>query len=381
MRAIERTKERFEASRRQFLTQSASLTFGFILASPFSTFRLTTVGDPEVAGKLVENSALPRNSTLVHRGAFTMGTIVHVSVIGGSRTHCNRAIDRVFAEFSRIDRLMSVFKPDSEISHINHQAGISEVRVDRSVVEILEVANQLSRFTDGGFDVTIEPLMELWGFRSHNLPQAASRTGPSDWEIAETLRAVGHRNVIIDQNFSTVGLSHPRSRIDLGGIAVGYSLDRAAEILRAEGIESALIDHSGDLLALGSAPEGKAWEIGIADPLHPETAITNMRLTDCVLSTSGNYRNFLEIKGERFGHIVDPRKGFPADAALSTTAIAPRGVEADGLSTATFVLGPNRSETVLSYFSNVELISIIMKDGRPELIYQKAPSRTIQNTH
>jgi len=371
MRANKRTENRFYVSRREFLNRSASLAFGFVLVSPFSPFLLAP---SRLCRELVEKSTLPRTSTVVHRATFTMGTIVQVSACGENRAHCNHAIERMFAEFYRIDRLMSVYKADSQISQINRQAGRSGVRVDQCLVEILELANRFSSFTDGAFDVTIEPLMELWGFRSDNPPQAGLRTRPSDREIAETLQAVGHRNVIIDQNSSTVGLAHPRSRIDLGGIAVGYSLDRAAEILRAEGIEGALINHSGDLFALGGPQEGDAWEVHIADPLQPETAITSVRIRDSALSTSGSYRNFLEIEGERFGHIMDPRNGFPRDAVLSTTAIAPKGVDADGLSTAAFVLGPQRSETVLNQFSNVELISIVLRDGRLDLRSMRSPS-------
>ncbi|MFQ5798456.1 MAG: FAD:protein FMN transferase, partial [Bacteroidota bacterium] len=235
MRANKRTENRFDVSRREFLNQSASLAFGVVLVSPFSPFLLTTSRLCRDRRELAEKSTLPRTSTLVQRATFTMGTIVQVSAFGENRAHCNHAIERMFAEFYRIDRLMSVFKADSQISHINRQAGTSGVRVDQRLVEILELANRLSSLTDGAFDVTIEPLMELWGFRSDNPPQTGLRTRPSDREIAETLQAVGHRNVIIDRSSSTVGLAHPRSRMDLGGIAVGYSLDRAAEILRAEG--------------------------------------------------------------------------------------------------------------------------------------------------
>ncbi|MFQ5799075.1 MAG: FAD:protein FMN transferase, partial [Bacteroidota bacterium] len=135
-----------------------------------------------------------------------------------------------------------------------------------------------------------------------------------------------------------------------------------------------LINHSGDLFALGGPQEGDAWEVRIADPLQPETAITSVRLRDGALSTSGSYRNFLEIEGERFGHIMDPRNGFPRDAVLSTTAITPKGVDADGLSTAAFVLGPQRFETILNQFSNVELISIVLREGRPDLRSMRSPS-------
>ncbi len=360
--AIQRNGQ-FDSSRRTFLKDGALICAGVVLVSPFSYF--------------LKSPSLRRDSILVQRATFTMGTIVQASVVGDSHSHCNHAIDLIFREFYRIDRLMSVFKTDSQISQINRQAGRASVHVDGSVLEILGLANQVSSTTNGAFDVTIEPLMELWGFRSEAHLQAGSQRRPSDREIAETLHAVGHHNVIIEQNSLSVVLAHPRSRIDLGGIAVGYSLDRAAEILRAEGVESALINHSGDLFALGSPPDSDAWEVRIADPLQPERACTSVQLRDRAMSTSGSYGNFREIESERFGHIIDPTDGFPSEAVLSTTAIAPNAVAADGLSTASFVLGPERSEAVLRRFTDVELISIIRRDGKLELVHQQSPSSTL----
>ncbi|MEE9186599.1 MAG: FAD:protein FMN transferase, partial [Bacteroidota bacterium] len=136
-------------------------------------------------------------------------------------------------------------------------------------------------------------------------------------------------------------------------------------------------NHSGDLFALGSPPDSDAWEVRIADPLQPERACTSVQLRDRALSTSGSYRNFCEINSERFGHIIDPTDGFPSEAVLSTTAIAPTAVAADGLSTAAFVLGPERSEAVLRQFADVELISIIRRDGRLELVHQQGSSNTL----
>ena len=353
-------------SRRKFLGRSSSLAFGLLLLSPIPRLSSVRYGS---------------RRTLVRRASFTMGTVVEATVYGETRSQCDAAIDLVFEEFDRCDRLMSVFRPESQISLLNRNAGKSAVKVDRSIIEILQDAETMSRRTGGAFDVTVEPLMELWGFRPDSHPGARPRTLPSDRVIAETLEAVGHRNIVLDVDQEMVGLLHPKARLDLGGIAVGYSLDRAAEILRSEGIQHALIMHSGDIVALGSPPEDEAWKVGIADPSEPGRPITSVQLRDAALSTSGNYQNFVEFDGRRYGHLVDPKTGYPGESVLSTTVISSRATDADGLSTAAFLLGPGKTEHVLSECNYVEVITVAILNGKPELLRQRSPTDPLQGVH
>jgi thiamine biosynthesis lipoprotein len=212
---------------------------------------------------------------------------------------------------------------------VNAAAGKSEVDVESFVVEVVNRAMHYSMQTNGVFDCTIEPLMKLWGFRGNTTMKI-----PSNKEIYAAMDAVGFKNTSVRKN--SIGLLHRNSSIDLGGIAVGYTVDRMTAILKQEGIESALINHSGDIFAIG-APHGKnGWEISIPNPADRNETIETVRLSNQAISTSGSYEKFVEYEGERFGHIIDPSTGIPTRKYASISVIADTSLEADIFSTAWF---------------------------------------------
>jgi thiamine biosynthesis lipoprotein len=323
-----------ELSRRRFLALAGGAATAGIL-SPFFT----------LANRRIDE---------IRRTAFTMGSIVTVTAYCRDEAACDHAIDSAFREMKTIDALMSVFDRKSEISRANHEAGKASIGVDPRVVEIVEYARRYSAITNGAFDITVEPLMELYGFRD----DASQHRFPTDAEIALTLDALGMKNVSIDPRGSQLGLTHPGTELDLGGIAVGYALDRAARILRSNGVESSLINHSGDILAIGSPPEDDHWEVGITDPVDTEKIATTVRICDEALSTSGNYRNFVKAEGRTIGHILDPASGRSADSLLSATVIAPSAVEADALSTGLFVLGIANARPIVERHPALSLVAI-----------------------
>jgi len=333
--------------RRDFLKRFVRMGVGFVLLFPFS----------KILGR-----CHPTSAVAVTRSLFTMGTKVNITAYGESMRHCNHAINLAFGEFNAIDHLMSVFKQDSQLSQLNANAGREAVAVDSRIIEVLETTEQFSQTTDGAFDVTIEPLMQLWGFRNEQ------QTKPNDRQIAEALEAVGYRNIVINKKENTVGLLNRKSRIDLGGIAVGYSVDRAVHILRSEGIEQALINHSGDIYALGTPPDADAWEIGIVDPQNTDSIITKVALRDQALSTSGSYNNYILYDGIRFGHLLDPKRGIPVDPVLSLTVIADLCITADALSTGCFIAGIEQARHFIHDERNLKLLAVIEQNGREELI-------------
>lgn len=280
-------------------------------------------------------------SASVERAAYVMGSIVTVTAYGDESV-CNTAITQAFRSMKAVDALMSVYDPRSPLSALNRSGGLGPVAVPTELTALLQASREFSRTTGGAFDVTVKPLLELYGFLDAPVP----RRIPDDRTIAATLDAVGSRHLLIDEAHSTVAFGSPHTRIDLGGIAVGHALDRAGAVLRAHGVESALVNHSGDLLAIGAPPGETGWEVGITDPVRNDELCTSVRIRDEALSTSGNYRNFRRIDHRTFGHIVDPAVGRPSEAALSTTVIAPDATTADALSTATFVLGPSFAATL-----------------------------------
>ena len=333
-------------SRREFLKRTSQATSGFVVLSAVPSF--------------LRSGTLTGSPIVVERAFYTMGTTVSITAYGESRSQINHAITKAFQAIQRCDDLMSVYKPGSDISRLNRSGGRDTVSLDESIIDLLHHAERFHTLSSGIFDVTVEPLMHLWGFRNEKeIPLHA----PSDKEIAATLDAVGFENVSFESG-NRVGLLNPGTKVDLGGIAVGYSVDAAVNVLKREGIESAFINHSGDAYALGAPPEDEGWEIGIPDPSSPGTMIAGMKVRDRAVSTSGNYRNSLETGGKRIGHILDPRTGKPAGESASTTVFAHCALEADALSTALFGLPEADQQLLLDIIPETELISIGRANGK-----------------
>lgn len=292
-----------------------------------------------------------------------MGTTVVISAYGESREQIDHAVTKAFQAIQRCDDLMSLYKPESDLCRLNHFGGREPVCLDESIVEILHQAKHVHDLSSGAFDVTIEPLMQLWGFRNE---RGGSLHPPTDREIALALDAVGFKNIFFEGQ-NQVGLLHPDAKVDLGGIAVGYSVDAAVNVLRREGIESAFINHSGDAYAMGTPPESEGWGIGIPNPMNTHELVSNFSVRDKAISTSGNYEKTVEIHGRPFGHILDPRTGKPGDAALSTTLIADTAITADALSTGMFCLDEDQQAALVNRVHGLELIRIKGDKTVPEI--------------
>lgn len=264
---------------------------------------------------------------LTRRATLTMGSILDVRIFSNDTALAHRAIQSVFEEFRRIDELLSVYRTDSWISKINAHAGRAEVRIPDEVGAILRTAQDYCQRTDGRFNVLVEPLMRLYGFRE-------SAASVSDNKIADAIDAAKPEHLSVSKNFA--GLSHPGAAIDLGGIGVGYAIDRSVERLREYGITNALINHAGDIFALGEGPEGNGWPISIQDPLDPRGTVMTLELKDTALSTSGNYEKFVTLGDRSIGHILNPINGKNPTRYLSLSVVADTATEADALSTGYF---------------------------------------------
>lgn len=294
-------------------------------------------------------SALLVKEQLLHRTAFAMGTTVGIQAYHQDRFLVNNAMTKAFEELYRLDNLLSNYNTASDISKINRSSGNDVVAVHLDVINIVLRSLEYSRITNGAFDCTIEPLMKLWGFRDNFLSKI-----PSNKEIESVLNAVGYKNIIINSSENTIGLLHNESAIDLGGIAVGYTVDRMVGILKNEGIESALINHSGDLFAIGNPPEADYWKVGIPSPTNSNEIIYEVDLKDQALSTSGGYEKYIEINSHRFGHIINRFSGKPSKYLLSVSVIAPSSISADVFSTALF----SNSHFSLQNIEKIDVISI-----------------------
>jgi thiamine biosynthesis lipoprotein len=287
---------------------------------------------------------------------IVMGTVVQITVAHSDEALARRAMEKAFGEFERLDRILSSYLSDSEVSLINGRAGLEDVRVSGELLSLLVQAVEASRETGGAFDVTVGPLVELWQFDAGGKVPA-----PEDLETA--LGLVDYRGLDLDVKESTVGLAAGGMKIDLGGIGKGFAVDRAANLLLEEGVENAIIDAGGDLRLLGSRPGKDFWRIGIRHPRDPARLLVSLDLAARAVVTSGDYERFFMAGGKRYHHLLDPATGFPAEECQSVTVVAGDTASADAYATAAFVLGPQRGLELLRRLPGVEGIIVDREGG------------------
>jgi thiamine biosynthesis lipoprotein len=268
---------------------------------------------------------------LVERWSWAMGQPVHLQLFAADEAAGYEAAQAALAELWRVEHALSRFDDSSDLSELNRRAGRRAVRVGPDLVDVLAAALGFERTTAGAFNPSVEPLMRAWGFHA---PRSQE---PSVAEIAAARRVVQATRVLVDAD--RVRLPSRESRLDLGGIGVGYGLDRAVAVLRRAGVHRALLDISGDCFALGAPPGEAGWLVGIADPRPGRSVLASTRLRDAALATSSNSVSVVRYGRAVRGHVMDPSTGWPADALAQVSVVARSGLEADALSTAMLVSG------------------------------------------
>ena len=289
----------------------------------------------------------------------SMGTIFTVAVYGRDRTFLAEVVEQVFDEVDRLDEQMSNYKPQSELSAINREAAGHPVIVEPGLFHLLEICVQRSQQTDGAFDITVGPLMKSWGFfrGRGRLPTSA--------EINEVLERVGYGHLKLDAGRRTIRFDESGVEIDLGGIAKGYAVDRAVDILRSNGITSALVSGgTSSIYALGSPPGALGWKITLRDPYDEHKPADVIHLQNYSLSTSGNYERFFEIGGKSYCHIMNPHTGWPVQGVLSAAVLAATGTDTDGRSAGCFVMGVEGTRKYLAAQPNLAVI-FYLPAGKP----------------
>jgi thiamine biosynthesis lipoprotein len=266
---------------------------------------------------------------------YLMGTSMQVKAIGADETARRAAINEAFAAMAEVDRLMSNYRSDSELSHLNHQAARGPVVVSEPLWRVIEAAQRVSAMSGGAFDVTVGPLVRLWGFRDKT-PHL-----PSLSELEGVRPLVGYRGLTLDATQHTVRFARAGMEIDLGGIAKGFAVEIAADVLRRRGL-TGLIDAGGNQYMLGTPPGKTVWTVGIKDPDAADRLIGVVDVNAGSVSTSADYANFLVVSGRTYGHLLDPRTLQPSISSLSATIVSEDGTLADAMSKAAFILGPKQ---------------------------------------
>lgn len=268
-------------------------------------------------------------------GLDAMGTTFTVVLYGEDRDRMEAAAEAAFAEVRRLDRMLSNFRPASEWSRVNREAAEYPVRVSRELFELLAACVRYSRASQGAFDITVGPLMKVWGF------YRGSGRLPGREEVSAALTRVGYQNLLLDEENQTVRFAQPGVEIDPGGIGKGFAVDRVVAVLKDHGVSAALVSASGSsIYGLGAPPgEPRGWEVRIRHPRDETQTVESLYLRDQSLSTSGSYEKFFVAEGRTYSHIMDPRTGYPAEGMLSVSVVAPKTLDSEAWTKPFFILG------------------------------------------
>ncbi len=311
-----------------------------------------------VSGLLAQAPAAQTGDTGTSRQfRYMMGTSVLVQASGGDAATRGEAIEEAYAAIAEVDRLMSNYRNDSELSAINRGAADAPVHASDPMLSVLEAAEIVSARSNGAFDVTVGPLVKLWGFfdKKPHLPTPA--------ELAAMRSVVGYKMLVIDPAAKTVRFKQRGMEIDLGGIAKGFAVELAAGALKRRGL-SGLIDAGGNQYLVGLPPGKPFWTIGVRDPKTRDGILGTLDLKGGSVSTSADYENFLTVNGKTYGHILDPRTLQPSESALGATIVSPDGTMADAMSKVAFILGPVEGLRLIETFPNMSgLIAYRKADG------------------
>ena len=290
-----------------------------------------------------------RRAGWMKREEAIMGTSIVVELWADERAAGEAAISAVMDEMHRIDRAMSPFKEDSELSRINREAHQAPVPVSAEMARLIVRAAEFSELSGGAFDITYAAVGHLYDYRN--------RVRPSDAELEKARAAIGWRGLVLDSQARTVRFAKPGMRIDLGGFAKGHAVDNAAAILRRRGIAHAMVSAGGDSRVIGDR-RGRPWTIGIRDPRRPGRVAAMLPLEDVSISTSGDYERYFDADGTRFHHLIDPATGKSPREIQSVTILADDGLTSEALSKIVFVSGVERGMALVESQSGVDAVVV-----------------------
>ncbi|MBN2314959.1 MAG: FAD:protein FMN transferase [Sedimentisphaerales bacterium] len=286
-----------------------------------------------------------------------MGTFVRIIVVAKNADTGTRCVEAGLAEIRKVDELMSDYKDDSEISLVNKKAAQQAVRVSESTFEVLQKSMAFSQLTDGAFDITIGPLVDIF----HKTQK--KHVAPTQEQIEQAKTKVGFEKLILDTENQTVRLADDGMRLDLGGIAKGYGVDKAVEAARRRGAVGVMVNIGGDVRCFGEPPEGRDhWLIGLQDPnsggegFNGGGLVLTLRVKNAAVATSGDYEQFVIIDGKRYSHIMNRKTGTSVEGLSSVTIISENATDADALATSVSVMGPEKGLALIETLPGIEAI-------------------------
>jgi len=287
-----------------------------------------------------------------------MGNRFELSVVAADEQWANRQIDAGIQEIQRIEQLLTTFNDQSETNRVNANAGIMPVEVSRETFSLIQRSLRISDLTQGAFDISYGSIdKRLWNFDQQ-------MTELPDKETAKKMvRLINYRNIVLDDEKCTVFLREKGMRIGFGGIGKGYAAERAKQVMKQNGVESGVVNASGDLTTWGLQPNGKQWTIAISNPNAAQEAFSYMNISDMAVATSGNYEKFVMIGGKKYSHTINPRTGLPVTGIKSVTIITTNAEIADAMATPVTIMGINTGLDLINQMKNIEAVIVDDNDN------------------
>ena len=284
-----------------------------------------------------------------------LGSPFEISVVANDSVQADFYTELAISELKRIENLISDWIPTTQISLVNQNAGITPVKVDKEVFELVDRAMKISKLTDGAFDISYASMDKIWKF------DGSMKSMPTAETIKKSVEKVGYQNIILNEKDTTIFLKNQGMKLGLGGIGQGYIADKIKEVLIANGCNAGLVNVSDDINTWGKQPDGKDWTVGIVNPLNKNKVFATFPLNDSAVETSGSYEKYVTFNGKRYSHIIDPRTGYPASGIVSVSVFAKQTELADALATGIFVLG---IEVGLDLVNQLKGIGCIIVDDK-----------------
>lgn len=283
-----------------------------------------------------------------------MGSVFEITIREQDSLQAAQRIEEAIAEIERIENLISEWRPQTQISEVNRQAGIQPVKVDKEVFELTKRAIQYSEMTDGAFDISIVAMDKIWVF------DGSMDTMPAEEDIRNSVRLVNYKDIVLDEGMQTIFLKNKGMKIGFGSIGKGYAADKARAYLQAKKVPAGIVNASGDIATWGLQGNGKPWLIGINNPFKAHRILKTLKMVDAAVTTSGSYEKYAAINGQHYAHIINPKTGMPASGLTSVTVYGPKAEFANALSTSIMVLGPVKGIALLKKYKNYS--ALIMND-------------------
>jgi len=274
-----------------------------------------------------------------------MGTTIEIKIWFFDETIARKSISDAFNEIARVENIFSVYKPESEISQLNKNGSAV---VSDEVIQLIKKSKYFSELSGAAFDITVLPVIELW--------KNSKKKGkmPTDKEIKNTLKLVGWKNILIDGKNKKITFAKKGMKIDFGGVAKGYAVDRAVEILKKNGIKIGMVNAGGNIGCFGE----KVFKVALQHPRDKNSFITVLKIKNKSVATSGDYERYFFLDKTKISHIINPLSGYPADESISSTILTDNATDSDALSTAAFVLGPKKGIDLVRKYKNSECLLI-----------------------